>query len=508
MGKKILSEAYNRVAKITGLSPLGSNFRRILRDPNKWNIFVESLASSLPPAIMEDFRTLSNNTRIPLLENASFTANPYETLTLPILRMFYPKLIAKDIVTVSPIDKPEVIKTFIRAYVGTAEDDASGVYPYQLPYISNTLPSTGVSRGPSAGIVSEKVITSKTVNLISEVNPDLVGYTYIDKDFRIESAYVSTTDSTDNLAEVVITPPIMADVDGNFSREISWKEGGTTVTDIIVGSINFEKGVLNWSSVRGYVKRLSVSYFLSLEKNKINPKVRFVPEKIRLAVVQRQLSAEWTIAFEQDMKALYDINLQEELIDLMARQIAVDIDREIIEGLLSCIGLYGSPDHVSTFYLTPPDNYNWGPKMWYSNILPKINSLSAAIFNDTKIAAGNTIACNPIDAAILESLNEFRYDGASDKDGDLGYANATIQGNKYKVVVSQNIPQHKMIILYKPAKEQESVFYYAPYVPIMITPYPLGPNPNITLMTRYAIKAVRPEGVSVLMVNEGKEPTP
>ena len=59
--------------------------------------------------------TLAENTRINLLENSMFQINPYETLTLPILRVFYPKLVAKEAVTVSPMDKPETIKAFITA---------------------------------------------------------------------------------------------------------------------------------------------------------------------------------------------------------------------------------------------------------------------------------------------------------------------------------------------------------------------------------------------------------
>ncbi len=38
----------------------------------------------------------------------------HDSLTLPILRNFYPKLIAKELVNVMPIDKPDVVKGFLK----------------------------------------------------------------------------------------------------------------------------------------------------------------------------------------------------------------------------------------------------------------------------------------------------------------------------------------------------------------------------------------------------------
>lgn len=46
------------------------------------------------------------------LKNNQF--HPYETLTFPIMRHYYPKLISKQLVDVMPIDKPDVVKAFMR----------------------------------------------------------------------------------------------------------------------------------------------------------------------------------------------------------------------------------------------------------------------------------------------------------------------------------------------------------------------------------------------------------
>ena len=74
-----------------------------------FSAYVTSLAESMEKADREVFKILAENTRVSLLENSMYQINPYEALTLPILRVFYPKLIAKELVTVSPMDKPESV---------------------------------------------------------------------------------------------------------------------------------------------------------------------------------------------------------------------------------------------------------------------------------------------------------------------------------------------------------------------------------------------------------------
>jgi hypothetical protein len=138
--------------------------------------------------------------------------------------------------------------------------------------------------------------------------------------------------------------------------------------------------------------------------------------------------------------------------------------------------------------------------MWLENILPPLNELSAAIYTDTNIAAGNTIACNPLDAAVFESLQEFRYTGKSDENGDLGYESATVANGKWKILVSSVVPQGKSVVVFKPVEELKAVFIFAPYVPAVLSPYPLGNKPSLTILSRYGTQLVRPQGIAILNI--------
>ena len=209
---------------------------------------------------------------------------------------------------------------------------------------------------------------------------------------------------------------------------------------------------------------------------------------------------------EQDIKALFNVDIQAELVSVIGQQIVLDIDREIVNSLIyACERLTGA-NHKDTFYKLPPTSFTWGPKQWFENVLPKLNELSASVYVDTNMAAANTLACNPLDATIFESLQEFRYTGKSDVDGDVGYESATVANGKWKVLVSSVVPKGKVLCMYRPVEEIRAVYIFAPYVPAVLSPYPLGNVPSLTVLSRYGTQLIRPQGISLLNVDEGVTP--
>jgi hypothetical protein len=319
--------------------------------------------------------------------------------------------------------------------------------------------------------------------------------------FRITNVLIDdgagATPTTYNTVAVEILPT----VDGLLSGTVSNTDG--SITDMITGNINYFTGVFSWSSANGNVAKVTFNSTVSLEENNINPVAKIEIDKIRFVAKDRQISAEWSIQLQQDMRALYNADSQAELCSIIGQQIILDVDRETIMTLIHSCSRFNDATHNMTFDknpLTTVPGFTWGPKAWMENILPKLNTLSAAVYNDTNMAAANVIACNPMDAAILESLNGFVYTGSSDADGDVAYRKGEVAGGKWKVLVSSVVPQGKMPMLYKPTEEMRSVYIFAPYVPAVLTPYPLGNKPSLTVLSRYASQLIRPQGISVLTI--------
>jgi len=522
--KKLLKEAVNTVKKHTGLNPIipGANIRGVLKDQKAFDLYVKGLSEDLSETQAQEFTMLAENTRTFMMENSMFTLNPYETLTLPILRRFYPKLISKELVNVMPIDKPEVIKGFMRAYFGRYSDvDGNGqqIYPYQFPYVApgdrkSVIGNGGsdlvdLTRGPSLGVnfeaSAETGVSEWTVNLINVIGNNTLtrGDCHLEKDFRITYVVVDAGSPYEGGSTITLDTPVYASVDGDFNFDVSLDDGnGGEIVETVFGRVDFYEGVLDWRSQHGYVTQLGFVAILSLEENKINPKVKYEIEKIRFQVVLRQMQAEWTIPFEQDMKALYDVNAQAELVNIIGEQMAIEVDRENIDALIAGNAAYNDQTlHTKSFSRNPdPTTFFWGQKAWFENVIPVLNLLSAQVYNSTLMDSANTIACNPIDAAIFESLNGFGYDGNSVAGGEVGYRTGSIQGGKWKILTSTIVPTGKVIVKYRSQEMQRASFIYAPYVPALLTPYPIGAVPSLTVMTRYASKLIRPEAIAMLEI--------
>ena len=483
--KTLLKEAYKFTKKSTGIDPSKPGaIREILVNDDHFSTYVKSLMEGMKDADKPSFTMLAENTRRNLLENSMYQLNPYETLALPLLRVFFPKTLAKELVTTIPMDKPEIVRGFVRASFKKFGDSTT----YTAP--SNT----DISRGPDVTVPLTSAVAIGTTNILAlaGLNSDIA---HIEKDFTITGVRFSA--GSENVA-TSITPT----VDGNFSATVQNAAG--TITAVLTGRINLLTGVLETASVAaGVLTNVAFTATVSLEENTINPRVVFNIDKLRLIARDRQISTEWTIQMEQDIKALFNVDVQSELVSVIGQQVVLDLDREVINSLIYACERLNGASHNLTFDKNPASyspSYNWGPKMWLENVLPVLNNLSAAVYTDTNIAAANTMACNPLDAAIFESLNEFRYTGKSDEDGSVGYESATVANGKWKILVSSVVPQGKVLCMYKPVEDMKAVYIFAPYVPAVLTPYPLGNIPSLTVLSRYGTQLIRPAGISVLNV--------
>jgi hypothetical protein len=57
-----------------------------------------------------------------------------------------------------------------------------------------------------------------------------------------------------------------------------------------------------------------------------------------------------------------------------------------------------------------------------------------------------------------------------------------------------------MLLVYKGGDELRSIFFYSPYVPAILHPYPLTTTPSLTILSRYASALVRSSGIAALTI--------
>ena len=214
-----------------------------------------------------------------------------------------------------------------------------------------------------------------------------------------------------------------------------------------------------------------------LEDSEGIPEIDIKVDSIAVTALTKKLKAKWTPELGQDLNAYHNLDAEVELTQILSEQIALEIDREILEDLIKLAeaGTRYWSRHPGQFLNRETgevsdvtQDFTGNVSEWYETLVETINDVSAEIHRRTLRGAANFVVCGPEVANILEFTAGFRANVTADADsGDIG-------GSSFL----------------------ESGYVYAPYVPLQTTPTIFGVEdfvPRKGVMTRYAKKMVRPD---------------
>jgi hypothetical protein len=479
--KELLKESYTFVRENYSIDPIKDG-TKIYKQSSAYGAYVDALAQGLSPRDEAMFRQLAKNLREYVLQEVNVTPNytAYNQLLLPLLRIFFPRLVAREAITVDPIDKPFTIKYFIKAVAKTS----SGTR--ELPDYSGR-----VSSGPIIPFTSPIPVTggSGSGNLVA-----LAGLTSgsVQRDVII----VSVTDGTDTVTVNVVPD----NLSGAATFSVTYPTSGNT--DDLIVNINFASGDVSIISRDGFTTGVYFTGSIAMESNENMSEVELKLEPYQISALTRKLNVKWSIEFEQDVKALFDLDAQAQMLNILGAQIATDIDKEILNDLIAATNLSGGIQ--ASFPKTPPSGFAFGPKQWYENVVVPIDAISGKIYDKTAIAPANTIICNPLDAAIFQATGEYSKTGdltGGEYVGTTPYKVGEL-GNQYKFLITQLMPQGTALVILNPVEPTAAVYAYMPYIPVTIYPWPMTNVPSVTYMTRYAKRVFRPFGIGRLNITQ------
>jgi hypothetical protein len=485
--KDILMEAVDRCEHLQ-VNPI-KNFRLVLETDEYFDAYIEGLASGLESKDKEEFMSFAHITRNHLWESSTFMMNPYEQISFPLLRFFWPKLGIREAITVCPMDKPAMVKYMLMAKArryGSSTDE-------ELPVYGTS------SQGPSASIALDNdCVVPSTTDLLTpqSLTPSLAGI----QRGSVRITQLTFLDDTSSMQTADVT--IQPDIDGNFSYT---QVTGTGVTDTIHGSLDFENGIIRLShtstDVVGIITQCHVIATASLEYNSISTAVTLSTQKILLEAVGRKLMAEYTIEFEQDARALFSLDAQSDIVSILSNQIVLDIENEIVQDILATVYV-SQPNNIDSFSKTVPATFALGKLEWYKNIVVKLSELSARVYYNTNIGAANVILANPLDIPVLSATNMFNFVGNVLDGGVLQEKQEPATSPyKWQVLCSPVVPSGRMPVILKPEEERAATYLYCPYIPVTVVPgFPTRDVPSLTVMSRYDKRCIRSEGLAVLEI--------
>jgi hypothetical protein len=251
------------------------------------------------------------------------------------------------------------------------------------------------------------------------------------------------------------------------------------------------------------------------DKNSI-PEIDIKVDSIAVTAQTKKLKAKWSPELGQDLNAYHNLDAEVELTSILSEQIALEIDREILQDLVNgaTAGTYywsRSPGmflHRTTgaevgASAKAPD-FTGNVSEWYETLVETINDVSAQIHRKTLRGGANFLVCSPEVANILEFTSGFRASITADVDkGTVGAVKAGSLSKKWEVYVDPYFHRNLVLVGRKGSSFLESGYVYAPYVPLQVTPTIFGVEdfiPRKGVMTRYAKKMVRPDLYGLVVV--------
>lgn len=245
------------------------------------------------------------------------------------------------------------------------------------------------------------------------------------------------------------------------------------------------------------------------------PEIDIKVESIAVTAQTRKLRARWSPELAQDLNAYHSLDAEVELTQILSEQVALEIDREILNDLLSqanganlfwsrapgkFVNKTNGNEIAKSSGTAPGPAFTGTVREWYETLIETIIDCANTIHRKTLRGSANFIVVSPDVATILEASVYYRPSYSVDGDGqvsspfNLGAEKVGTLSNRFTVYKDPYFPRNKILVGYKGGSYLETGYVYAPYVPLIVTPTIFAPEdftPRKGVMTRYGKKMVR-----------------
>lgn len=205
-------------------------------------------------------------------------------------------------------------------------------------------------------------------------------------------------------------------------------------------------------------------------------------EKAQVEATTRKLRSRWSLEVAQDLKAMHGLDLEEEMMDILAYEITAEIDRELVNKIRSISRKY-------TWNYSTSDG-RWESEKYrnfYNMVIRKSNQIAVL----TRRGAGNFVISAPSLCAALETSASFAIHPVNNdvNTAVTGVAKLGSLDGRMTVYRDTFAMYDDVVIGYKGPSEYDTGIVYLPYIQLLVSRaiYEDSFNPTVGLMSRYAI---------------------
>lgn len=463
------------------------------------------------------------------------TANAEEWagVALPLVRRIFSEIVAKDFVSVQPMNLPSGLVFFLDFKYATAqagfltgqgknsENDSvfgvtnarrgttagteglygAGRFGYTINDVSS---STLAETGSALGDVNATTFFSASANHLGDLNYNAeVSASY--KDSTLAKITISTA-SVQNFDPEGVRAFTMTGTGVNevLQEFTSYDYTNERITFIISGSGAIDDIVINYHKQPTDTTRGDFEEAKTQEEPLDIPELDLQLRSEPIVAKTRKLKAKWTPEFAQDLNAYHGIDAENELTSMLSEYISQEIDLEILDMLI------GSAQ--TTEYWSAQIGYTWtgagfadnatngqayNQGTWFQTLGTKMQKVSNEIHRLTLRGGANFVVVSPKVSTILESIPGYATAGTGEeKQYAMGVQRVGTLNNRYTVYKNPYMTENLILMGYRGARFLETGAVYAPYIPMIMTPLIYDPDnftPRKAVLTRYAKKMLRDE---------------
>lgn len=405
----------------------------------------------------------------------------FKRISIPLVRRIYPQLIANKVVSVQPLLGPTGLVYYLRFRYSSNKGSIQG--------------ATNNSGFPTDDANSLQQLASGDANL---------------NIFYSSQFIENETSSTDAGADVtsVFTPlqhtPILAGTmtgtiyDGATAIQTYTVSeagvftfsniGAAAATLVTAGTLDTTTGelTLTWNLAPG-ANNVITSYEYNMECNQDLPEINLVIESEEIVAKTRKLKAVWSYEAQQDLRSQHNLDAEAELTAVLAQEINLEIDREVLTDLRNNAGTVSSWDFNTALGDTIKEKYE--------SLYVKVVEVSNVVHRKTLRGGANWIVTSPEVASIFETATAGFAPASSETfTSSLGIQYVGTVNNRWRMYKDPLFPTGQILMGYKGDSYMDSGYFYCPYVPLTQTPVVLDPEsfcPRKGILTRYGKKLLR-----------------
>ena len=481
--------------------------------------------------------TLLENQARQLVKEASSTgtsANSEEWagVALPLVRRIFSEIVAKDFVSVQPMNLPSGLVFYLDFKYGTNQSGfASG--SGKDSQADSVFGITETSADPSGGLYgagrfgySLNDVDTAVQTLGASAGAD----TFLTSSAAAESIYnYDTAFSASNAAKLVAGGTIFVasvpvasipgfdekgirgfrvigdEVTNQFPQYTTLSSDGTKVNFVVEGTIAGTDTIK--VSYHKQPDDISRGDFEDKGADLDIPELNVEMKSLPIVAKTRKLKAQWTPEFAQDLNAYHSIDAEAELTSMLSEYISQEIDFEILDMLMQdakSTGYWsakaGNVWNGSGFAAMDASEYGasaYNQGAWFQTLGTVIAGVSNSIHQKTLRGGANFLVVSPDVATIIESIPGY---ASSADNGDAQFAFGVTKvgslNSRFQVYKNPYMKENVILMGYRGTQFLETGAVYSPYIPLIMTPLVYDPKnftPRKGVMTRYAKKMLRGE---------------